>query len=178
VITIRTPGLSLPDPGASRETYTRAERVSVATLSLVAALALRLIAGDRSRHKVVVLDEAWFLLASTQGRSLLNRIIRLGRALNATVLVATQRLADLGELAELFGVYFLFGQETDAEARAGIAQIGLDAEDAAARARLREYRQGLCLMRDLDGRVGELRFDLVFPELLAALDNTPRAVAA
>jgi hypothetical protein len=35
---------------------------------------------DRSRHKVVVLDEAWFLLASTQGRSLLNRIIRLGRA--------------------------------------------------------------------------------------------------
>jgi AAA-like domain len=178
VITIRTPGLSLPDPGASRETYTRAERVSVATLSLVAALALRLIAGDRSRHKVVVLDEAWFLLASTQGRSLLNRIIRLGRALNATVLVATQRLADLGELAELFGVYFLFGQETDAEARAGIAQVGLDAEDAAARARLREYRQGLCLMRDLDGRVGELRFDLVFGELLAALDNTPRAVAA
>jgi AAA-like domain len=178
VITIRTPGLSLPDPGASRETYTRAERVSVATLSLVAALALRLIAGDRSRHKVVVLDEAWFLLASTQGRSLLNRIIRLGRALNATVLVATQRLADLGELAELFGVYFLFGQETDAEARAGIAQLGLDADDDAARARLREYRQGLCLMRDLDGRVGELRFDLVFGELLAALDNTPKAVAA
>ena len=177
VITIRTPGLSLPDPGASRETYTRAERVSVATLSLVAALALRLIAGDRSRHKVVVLDEAWFLLASTQGRSLLNRIIRLGRALNATVLVATQRLADLGELSELFGVYFLFGQETDAEARAGLAQIGLDAEDTAARARLREYRQGLCLMRDLDGRVGELRFDLVFPELLGALDNTPRAVS-
>ncbi|HET8862171.1 MAG TPA: ATP-binding protein [Solirubrobacterales bacterium] len=178
VITIRTPGLSLPDPGASRETYTRAERVSVATLSLVAALALRLIAGDRSRHKVVVLDEAWFLLASTQGRSLLNRIIRLGRALNATVLVATQRLADLGDLAELFGVYFLFGQETDAEARAGIAQIGLDLEDGAVRARLREYRQGLCLMRDLDGRVGELRFDLVFGELLAALDNTPRAVGA
>lgn len=177
VITIRTPGLSLPDPGASRETYTRIERVSVATLSLVAALALRLISGDRSRHKVVVLDEAWFLLASTQGRSLLNRIIRLGRALNATVLVATQRLADLGELAELFGVYFLFGQETDAEARAGIAQIGLDPDDGAARARLREYRQGLCLMRDLDGRVGELGFDLVFPELLAALDNTPRAVA-
>ncbi len=178
VITIRTPGLSLPDPGASRETYTRAERVSVATLSLVAALALKLIAGDRSRHKVVVLDEAWFLLASTQGRSLLNRIIRLGRALNATVLVATQRLADLGDLAELFGVYFLFGQETDAEARAGIAQIGLDADDGAARARLREYRQGLCLMRDLDGRIGELRFDLVFGELLAALDNTPRTVAA
>jgi len=177
VITIRTPGLSLPDPGASRETYTRAERVSVATLSLVAALALRLIAGDRSRHKVVVLDEAWFLLASTQGRSLLNRIIRLGRALNATVLVATQRLADLGELTELFGVYFLFGQETAGAAKAALAPISLDSE-AALVARLLEYEQGLCLVRDLDGRVGEAQFDLVFPELLAALDNTPKAAAA
>jgi hypothetical protein len=27
--------------------------------------------------------------------------------------------------------------------------------------------------RDLDGRVSEVQFDLVFPELLAALDNTP-----
>jgi hypothetical protein len=177
VITIRTPGLSLPDPGASRETYTRAERVSVATLSLVAALALRLIAGDRSRHKVVVLDEAWFLLASTQGRSLLNRIIRLGRALNATVLVATQRIADLGELAELFGVYLLFGQETAGAAKAALAPISLDSE-AALVSRLLEFQQGLCLMRDLDGRVGELRFDAVSPELLAALDNTPREVAA
>ena len=67
VITIRTPGLSLPDPGASRETYTRAERVSVATLSLVAALALRLVSDDRSRHKIVLLDEAWFLLGLHAG---------------------------------------------------------------------------------------------------------------
>lgn len=176
VITIRMPGLSLPDAGASRETYTRAERVSVATLSLVAALALRLISGDRSRHKVVVLDEVWFLLASRQGRSLLNRIIRLGRALNATVLVATQRLADLGDLAALFGVYFLFGQETDGEAATGLVHIGMDPGEAAMRSRVREYRQGRCLMRDLDGRVGEVQFDVVFAELLDALDNTPRAV--
>lgn len=173
VITIRTPGLTLPDPGASRDTYTRAERVSVATLSLVAALALRMVSGDRSRHKVLILDEAWFLLGSVQGRALLNRVIRLGRAFNATVLVATQRLADLGELSELFGTYFLFGQETEREARAGLAQIGRDPESAT-RLRLTEYRQGLCLMRDLEGRVGELQFDLVFPELLAALDSTPR----
>lgn len=177
VITIRTPGLSLPDPGASRETYTRAERVSVATLSLVAAKALRLVSTNRQRHKIVLLDEAWFFLSSAQGRALLNRVIRLGRAFNATVLVATQRLADLGDLSELFGVYLLFGQETEAEARAGLAQIGLDSEAPLAH-RLTEYRQGLCLMRDLDGRVGEVRFDLVFPELLAALDSTPKAGAA
>ena len=171
VITIRTPGLTLPEPGASRETYTRAERISVATLSLVAALALRMISGDRSRHKLLILDEAWFLLRSAQGRALLNRVIRLGRAFNATVLVATHRLSDLGELAELFGVCFLLGQETEAEARAGGEQIGIEADQAM---RLTEFRRGRFLMRDLDGRVGEGQFDLVFPALLEALDSTPR----
>ena len=51
--------------------------------------------------------------------------------------------------------------------------LGLDPADAALRARLASYRQGFCLMRDLDGRVGELQVDLVFPELLAALETTP-----
>ena len=57
VTTVRAPGLTLPEPGVARETYTRAERVSVATLSLVAALALRLVSAERVRHKVVILDE-------------------------------------------------------------------------------------------------------------------------
>jgi len=177
VVTIRTPGLSLPDPGASRETYTRAERVSVATLSLVAAQALRLVSGNRNRHKIVLLDEAWFLLASTQGRTLLNRLVRLGRAMNATILLATQRVADLGDLSELVGAYFLFGQDSPAEAGRALALIGLDPEDTALRQRLTEYRRGRCLMRDLDGRVGEVQIDLVFPELLAALETTPGEAA-
>ncbi len=173
VITIRMPGLTLPDPGASRETWTRAERVSVATLSLVAALCLRLVSGNRRRHKIVLLDEASFLLGSTQGRALLNRLVRMGRAMNATVLLATQLLGDLGELAELIGTWFLFGQASPVEAERGLAQLGLDPTDTGLRARPTEYRRGRCLMRDLDGRVGELQVDLVFPELLAALETGP-----
>lgn len=172
VTTIRTPGLTLPDPRASRETYTRAERISVATLSLVAAYALRLVSCDPSRHKVVLLDEAWFLLASTQGRSLINRLVRLGRAFNATVLLSTQRLEDLGDLSDLVGTYLIFGQESDAEAARALRLLGLDADDPALIARLRGQRRGRCLMRDLDGRVGELQVDLD-PKLLAALDTTP-----
>lgn len=172
VTTIRTPGLTLPDPRASRETYSRAERISVATLSLVAAYALRLVSGDRSRHKVVLLDEAWFLLASSQGRNLVNRLVRLGRAFNATVLLATQRLEDLGDLSDLVGTYLIFGQESDAEASRALQLLGLDPDDQALVARVRAFRQGRCLMRDLDGRVGELQVD-VDPQLLAALDTTP-----
>jgi len=175
VTTIRTPGLTLPDPRATRETYTRAERVSVATLALVAAYALRLVSTERSRHKVVLLDEAWFLLASPQGRTVINRLVRLGRAFNATVLLATQRLEDLGDLSDLVGTYLIFGQESDAEAARALQLIGLDPADRGLIARIREFRRGRCLMRDLDGRVGEVQIDPVDPRLLAAFDTTPKA---
>jgi len=130
VTTIRTPGLSLPDPGASRETYTRAERISVATLSLIAA--------------------------------------------HTTVLLASQRLADLGDLSELVGTYFLFGQESDAEAARALRLIGLDPDDGGLVHSLKSFRKGRCLMRDLRGRVGELQVDLASETLLDALDTTPR----
>lgn len=173
LITIRTPGLQLPEPGTARATYTRTERVSVATLALVAALALRLISGDRSRHKLVILDEAWAFLDSAQGRALLDRLVRLGRAFNATILVVSQQVADLGELAQLVGTVYLFGQDSPRAAERSVEVIGLDPEDGGLAARLTGFRRGRCLMRDLQGRVGEVQFDPA-PALLAALDTTPR----
>lgn len=173
LITIRTPGLQLPEPGTARAAYTRTERVSVATLALVAALALRLISGDRSRHKLVILDEAWAFFNSAQGRALLDRLVRLGRAFNATILVISQQVADLGELAQLVGTVYLFGQDSPRAAARGIEEIGLDPDDGGLAARLTEFRRGRCLVRDLRGRVGEVQFDPA-PALLAALDTTPR----
>jgi AAA-like domain len=172
--TIRMPGLNLPEPGTERAAYTRSERISVATLALVAALALKLISGDRPRHKLVLLDEAWALFASSQGRALLNRLVRLGRAFNATILLVSQRVEDLGELSQLVGVSLVFGQDSVRAAATGIEAIGLDPEEGALAARLGEFRRGRCLMRDLDGRVGEVQVDPL-PELLAALDTSPGA---
>ncbi|MCA1679285.1 MAG: ATP-binding protein, partial [Actinobacteria bacterium] len=125
----------------------------------------------------VLFDEAWFLLTTSQGRGLVNRLVRLARAYNATVLLATQQLADLGDLSDLVGTYFMFGQESAAEARRALELLGLDCDDAVRVAQLQQMRTGRCLMRDLDGRVGELQFDLVFDDLLAAFDTTPTAAA-
>jgi hypothetical protein len=173
VTTIRMPGLTLPEPAAARDTYTRTERVSVATLSLVAAYALQLISRDRTRHKIVGLDEIWFLLASPQGRQIINRLVRLGRAFNATLLLGTHRIADLGDLADLIGVVFIFGQDSDDAAAAALRFIGLTPTRELI-GRVREFRAGRCLMRDLNGRVGEVQIDLVYPHLLQAFTTTPQ----
>ena len=88
-------------------------------------MALRLASGDVSRNKVILFDEAWFLLASAQGRALFQRLVRMGRAMNAVILIATQRLADVGELDRLVGTFLIFGQRSDEEARAALALLGI-----------------------------------------------------
>jgi hypothetical protein len=173
VTTIKARGLSLPAPGAPRADHDQAERLGVATLKLIAAYAMRLVSGDRSVHKVVLFDEAWFLLASRDGRRLVDRLNRLGRAENATLILATQQLADVGEIENLIGTRLIFGQETAAEARRALELLGLDPDDRALVERVRGYRRGRCLMRDIDDRVAELQIDPVYGHLLEILDTTP-----
>lgn len=174
--TIRTPGLTLPEPGVARETYTRAERISVATLSLVAALALRLVSGDRSRHKVVLLDEAWFLLASAQGRAVINRLVRLARAYNATVLLVTQRLDDVEGIRDLVGTWLIFGQDADSEATHALHLLGIEASPNRV-GMLRSARAGRCMMRDLQGRVADVQVHCPNPALLDAFNTSPTSAA-
>jgi hypothetical protein len=175
VTTIKARGLSLPAPGIPRADYDQAERLGVATLKLIAAYAMRLVSGDRSVHKVVLFDEAWFLLASRDGRRLIDRLNRLGRAENATLILATQQLTDVGEIENLIGTRFIFGQETAAEARRALELLGLDPDDRVLVERVRGYRRGRCLMRDIDDRVAELQIEPVYEHLLRILDTSPGA---
>jgi DNA helicase HerA-like ATPase len=175
VTTVKARGLSLPAPGIARVDYDQAERLGVATLKLIAAYAMRLVSGDRSVHKVVLFDEAWFLLASRDGRRLIDRLNRLGRAENATLILATQQLTDVGEIENLIGTRLIFGQETAAEARRALELLGLDGEDRTLVERVRGYRRGRCLIRDIDDRVAELQIEPVHEHVLAILDTSPGA---
>jgi hypothetical protein len=174
VTTIKARGLSLPAPGIARADYDQAERLGVATLKLIAPYAMRLVSGDRSAHKDVLFDEAWFLLASRDGR-LIDRLNRLVRAENATLILATQQLADVGEIENLIGTRLIFGQETAAEARRALELLGLDPDDRALVERVRSYPRGRCLWRDIDDRVAEVQIDPVDERLLATLDTSPSA---
>ena len=172
VTTIRANGLTLPSPDAQRSDWAPSERLAVATLKLVATYAMRL-ASDPGRHAVVLLDEAWMLLGSQDGRRLVDRLARLGRSQNVTLILATQRLGDIGDIEELVGTRLIFKIETPAEAKRALALLGLDEDDEALVQQLRDYEKGLCLMRDIGDRVAEVQIDLVYDDLLQALDTSP-----
>jgi hypothetical protein len=172
VVSLRIAGLTLPLAGTPRSDLLEEERIGLAVLRLLAAYALRLCASDSARHSVLAMDEAWALLADSQGRALLERISRLGRSQNLTPILATQMLGDAAELEPLVGAFFAFGVETDEEARRALALLRLDPDDEAARRRLIGHRAGRCHMRDFSGQVAAVQVEP--PRwMLERLDTTP-----
>jgi hypothetical protein len=140
----------------------------------MAAYAMQLMGSDRSRHKVLGFDESWFLLQDAMGRRLIEHLNRWGRSEFATPVLVTHLVADAEEVDNLIGARFVFGMESETEAAKALALLRLDADDEALRQRLLSYRRGRCLMRDYDGRVAAIQVDLADPQLVSALDTTPR----
>lgn len=174
IVSLRIRNLTRPLPGTARTELQEDERISQAIVRLLAAYALRLCASDESTHSVLALDEAWALLTDSQGRALIDRLSRMGRSMNITPILASQIVGDAAELEPLVGSYLAFGVETESEAERALALLRLDSGDEELRQRLMGFRAGRCYFRDVDGRVIPMRID-PGPELLAALDTTPKA---
>lgn len=173
VTSLRIRNLPRPLPGTPRADLSEEERIGTAVLRLLAAYAMHLMGDDRTRHKVLGFDEAWFLLQDASGRRLIEHLNRWGRSENATPILVTHLISDAAELDNLIGARFMFGFESDSEARAALELLRLDGDDDRLRQRLLAYRRGRCLMRDLDGRVGAMQI-APGPDMLGILDTTPR----
>jgi hypothetical protein len=171
LVSVRCRSLALPAASTPRDQYTDSERVSVAVMRLIAAYATRLLVGSAQRHKLLLIDEAWLLLCSSDGRALIERINRTGRSENATLLLATQQLADAEHVAPLIGTHLVFGLETAAEARLAAAALGMDDSGETVRL-LTGQRAGRAVLRDTRGRLARVQIE-PGAQLLDALSTTP-----
>ncbi|ASF27921.1 ATP/GTP-binding protein [Bacillus amyloliquefaciens] len=172
---IQVADLVLPDAETSFEEYTTMELLSVAMLIIISTFALDFIHSDRSIFKIVDLDEAWAFLQVAQGKTLSNKLVRAGRAMNAGVYFVTQNADDLTDekLKNNIGVKFAFRSRDMTEIKKTLSFFGVDAEDEANQRRLRELENGQCLMQDLYGRVGIIQVHPVFEDLFDAFDTRP-----
>lgn len=171
-------GLSVPDAGVPRAERTLADRLAVAVLFLLVRLAQRLVDESRAPARAIVLDEAWTLTSTRQGRALVERLARTGRSRNTAVVLVTQSAADLLDetVTNNVSARFAFRSTHPEEVEAVLGLLGVDPSPEHV-ATLRGLGTGECLLADVDGRVGSVQVDLVLPELRAALDTTPRRLA-
>ncbi|EQE57255.1 AAA-like domain protein [Clostridioides difficile CD43] len=172
---IQVADLVLPDKDTSFEEYTTMESLSVAMLIVISTFALDFIHSDRSIFKIVDLDEAWTFLNVAQGKTLSNKLVRAGRAMNAGVYFVTQNAGDVSDenLKNNIGLKFAFRSTDINEIKRTLEFFGVDKEDENNQKRLRDLENGQCLIQDLYGRVGVIQIHPVFQELLTAFDTRP-----
>ncbi|WP_340002954.1 ATP-binding protein [Oceanobacillus sp. FSL K6-0127] len=172
---IQVADLVLPDAETSFEEYTTMELLSVAMLIVISTFALDFIHSDRSVFKIVDLDEAWSFLQVAQGKTLSNKLVRAGRAMNAGVYFVTQNADDLTDekIKNNIGVKFAFRSRDINEIKKTLEFFGVDKEDEGNQRRLRELENGQCLIQDLYGRVGIIQVHPVFEDLFDAFDTRP-----
>lgn len=172
---IQVADLVLPDEHTGFEEYTTMEQLSVAMLIVISTFSLDFIHSDRNIFKVVDLDEAWAFLNVAQGKTLSNKLVRAGRAMNAGVYFVTQNTDDIGgeKMKNNIGLKFAFRSTDITEIKKTLAFFGVDAEDENNQNRLSSLENGQCLMQDLYGRVGVIQVHPIFQELLDAFDTRP-----
>ncbi|MDK8355585.1 ATP-binding protein [Enterococcus faecalis] len=172
---IQVADLVLPDAQSNFSDYTTLELLSVAMLIVISTFALDFIHSDRTKFKIVDLDEAWSFLQVAQGKTLSNRLVRAGRAMNAGVYFVTQNADDLidEKLKNNIGLKVAFRSTDSQEIKKTLTFFGVDPNDEDNQKRLRELENGQCLIQDLYGRVGTIQVHPVFEDLFHAFDTRP-----
>lgn len=119
--------LELPAPETDPSQYTLAEMLSVAMMLPISSFALKFIQGDRSQFKIVLLDEAWAVLNTSQGRNLSSRLVRAGRSMNAGIYFVTQNANDLlnEKIKNNIGMKFAF-RSTDPDEIRNVLKLFLE----------------------------------------------------
>jgi hypothetical protein len=110
---------------------------------------------------VFALDEGWVLTKSEDGGVLGDQMIRYARKNNATVILGSQNVVDLGALRDLISTYFIFGVTNAKEAARALDLVGLDPDDETLQNKIsaRSFEKGMCLIR-MDDRVDVVKVDM------------------
>lgn len=172
---IQVADLVLPDKDTAPADYTTIEMLSISMLIVISTFALDFIHSDRSIFKMVGLDEAWAFLNVAQGKTLANKLVRAGRSMNAAVYFVTQNAGDVADenIKNNIGMKFAFRSTDINEIKKTLEFFDLDSEDENNQKRLRNLENGQCLFQDLYGRVGVIKFHVMFDYLFNAFDTRP-----
>lgn len=172
-----TKNLILPDKNKSEEKYNAKERMGMAILIAVSSIGMEFAMQSRDQLKIYVQDEASVLKRSAEGQAMFNRLVKMGRTENAPIYLIGQNISDIGEddVSANVGTRFCFGTETHKEAAEILKYIGLDENSKELQDMLVKFDTGICLMRDVEGRISVISVDPLFEKLVKAFDTKPPA---
>ena len=176
----------LPLPGTAQGLLggriTESERQGLGMLFLASAMA-REVAFSLPPEvpKSVALDESWMLLAISEGRLVVEEIVRMGaRTFGVIPILITQNATDIGDLQAIknnTGYVFCFRAQDETEIAAVLELLGAGREEGTSVSGpgliIRSMESGWCIMRDALGRIGQVYIDPQPEYVLQVFDTSP-----
>lgn len=166
--------LALPKVGTPKEDLNQEEVISTVLMLPIASFAKKFAMSGEDCFKLVVFDESWGLKATTMGLKLMDFLARMGRSLFGGCIFIGHSVDDLGEggIKNAISYKFCFQMAERKETIKALEFMKLEVTDENIM-EIETLGNGECLFQDLDGRVGKLKFDVVFEHLLEAFKTTP-----
>lgn len=167
--------LQLPSPETPKESYTEEENRSTVLMAVISNFAKKFAMTKRPVFKMILFEESWMLGKTVVGVNLYDFLARMGRSLFTGCIFNGHSVLDLPSegIKNTISYKFCFQTTNDAEASRMCDYMGLDAT-VEHKEILKSLGNGECLFQDLDGRVGVLRFDAVFQDLIDVFSTTPK----
>lgn len=165
-----------PPEGKAVEDYSLDELLGHAILVATIAFSASFSAQDRRQQKVILADEIRWFVNNPYGRDLIEQQTLIGRAMGTQVFLVGQNVSHIPQdLHQHFTMRFSFGADSEREAEATLAFLGADPTPENID-RLMQLNpgdvKGQCLIRDLEGRIGEAQICLLFADLVRAFRTT------
>jgi len=170
---ITTPGIELPSAGTELLSMSWAERLAFTAMYLVGTYSRRVaLHAETGRPKLIVMDEAWSLTATDQGRKLIDECARMGRSRELVLAMASQSAIDFVDrkVRTCISTVFAHRVGSNDEADAVAQLLDIDPSPVLA-ADLVHLATGEAIMRDLDGGVARVQVSVHDRVLQRLLDH-------
>ena len=168
-------GLELPSDSQDPHQYTFGNRLAVAVMYLLTTFTFNLMNSlDRSHPKAIIIDEAWAVTSTPQGKAMIPKIARLGRSLNTALILVSQNAQDFIDdgLANSMSVRLAFKANSRSEREGVINLMGLE-DSNESREIIGTLENGECLMQDRDGKTTRVQVDSWNENWRTAFDTNP-----
>lgn len=169
---------SLDLPATSdNSNYSTSERLAVGIMYLLATFTESLMSNaDRSHPKAVVIDEAWAITSTKEGKNMIPRLARMGRALNTALVLVSQNAKDFLNLTNNMSYRCAFRTRDTDEIRDVLKFFNLETEGPAGKGNaetIAELENGECLIKDPDGKISRVQIDSWNQQMKYAFDTNP-----
>lgn len=172
---IQLQNLDMPGKETLRKDYKKEEIQSVVIMMVLGNFAKQFALVPREVFSTVLFDESWMLAKTAEGLKLYEFLARMGRSLYTGCVFNGHSVLDIASegIKETITYAFFFHSDNTEECKRMLEFLNMDitAENIQ---RIKGLENRECLFKDAYGRVGKVKFDCVFEELISVFTTTPK----